>query len=281
MRIIAGLFLAVSLLTAAGAAPERETLSERTLRRLLERQHELLTDAVRQGDKLDAGSFQAQVQTLARDYELFLRGNPQSATGYAAYGRLLRQVGMDGHALGIFMKADEINPKDPMVKNQIGNLIVESGKPVEALPFFLFAIQFAPEEPLYHYQLGTLLTEARDEFLKSGEWERETIDRTMLEAFAKAAALAPDRIEFTYRHAEAYYDLEKPDWEAALRAWAALEEKAENPIERETMRLHAAQVLIKQGHADRARLVLATVAEPALAAQKQKLVAQLEDADNK
>ena len=154
-------------------------------------------------------------------------------------------------------------------------------KPLQAAPYYIAAIKLAPNEPLYHYQLGTLLSEARDEFLKSGEWARETLDAAMFNAFKRAAELSPDRIEFAYRHAESFYDLAKPDWPAALKAWAALEEKAQTSIERQTMRLHAANVLIKQGKPDYARTLIETVDEPALQGQKQKLVAQLAETAKK
>jgi hypothetical protein len=123
--------------------------------------------------------------------------------------------------------------------------------------------------------LGTLLYEARDDFLKKGVYTRPQLDEAMHNAFQKATELAPDRIEFSYRYAESFYDLEKPDWDEALKAWAALEARAKTPAERETMRLQAANVLIKQGRFDHARLLLSLVTEPGLQGQKQKLVAQL------
>lgn len=175
----------------------------------------------------------------------------------------------------MLIKANQLDPDIPLVKNQLGNILAEDGKPLQAAPYFLAAIKLAPDEPLYHYQLGTILIEARDEFLKSGEWNRSTLDETMLGAFKRAAELAPDRFEFAYRHAEAFYDLEKPDWDTALKAWAALEEKAKTAIERQTMRLHAANILIKMGKLDHARALLETVDEPTLAGQKQKLMPQL------
>jgi hypothetical protein len=98
----------------------------------------------------------------------------------------------------------------------------------------------------------------------------------MHEAFRRAAELAPDRFEFAYRYAESFYDLEKPDWDGALKAWSDLEEKAPTAIERQTMRLHAANILLKMGKADHARALLVTVDEPKLQGQKQKLVAQLD-----
>ena len=41
------------------------------------------------------------------------------------------------------------------------------------------------------------------------------------------------------------------------------------------MRLHAANILLKQGKTDHARALLDSVTEPSLQTQKQKLVAQL------
>jgi tetratricopeptide (TPR) repeat protein len=167
------------------------------------------------------------------------------------------------------------------VKNQLGNYIAEEGRPLEAVNYFLAAIKLAPNEPLYHYQLGTLLAEARDDFIKSGEWTRVSLDRAMHEAFRRAAELAPDRFEFAYRYAESFYDLDQPDWEAALKAWGALEEKAPTEIEKQTMRLHAANIFIKLGKPEHARTLLETVTEPSLATQKQKLVAQLDESGKK
>jgi len=127
-------------------------------------------------------------------------------------------------------------------------------------------------------RLGTLLVEARDEFLKNGQWTRANLDNAVLEAFRKASELAPDRFEFAYRHAESYYDLERPDWGAALKLWSALEEKAPSDIERQTMRLHAANILIKTGRAGHARILLETVTEPGLQGQKDRLKPLLENA---
>lgn len=256
-------------------AAEGETLPERKLKTIAERQRQIFSDAERQGDNANLGNVQQQLQQISHEYELLLRENPKFAAGYVAYGMMLRKVDMRKEAKGMFMKADQLDPNIPLVKNQLGNVMAEEGRPREAAAFFLKAIELEPKEPLYHYQLGTLLSEGRDTFLKSGEWTRPTLDSAMMEAFRRAKELAPDRFEFAYRQAEAYYDVEKPDWDAALKAWTALEEKAETAIERQTMRLHAANILLKQGKPEHARLLLATVDEKDLQGQKQKLLDQL------
>jgi cytochrome c-type biogenesis protein CcmH/NrfG len=111
--------------------------------------------------------------------------------------------------------------------------------------------------------------------VNSGEWTRASIDRTMLEAFRHAAELAPNRIEFTYRYAEAFYDLENPDWDAALKVWRQLEAKAPSDIERQTMRLQEANVYLKAGQPARAKALMDSVTVPELQSQKQKLVAAM------
>jgi tetratricopeptide (TPR) repeat protein len=268
ISILLGLLLALPL----GAA-ESETLAKRTLRQIEERQRTLLEDAAKQGDKLEAESFRVQLQDLCHSYDRFLADNPNHAEAYAAYGYLLRKVDMRKQAAAMLLKANQLDSDLPLVKNQLGNLLAEDGRPLDALPYFMAAVKLVPKEPLYHYQVGTLLHEARDDFLKSGEWTRTALDRAVHGAFKSAAELAPDRFEFGYRYAESFYDLEEPQWDEALKVWAALEEKAETPIERQTLRLHAANILLKQGHADRAKLLLDTVTEPELQGQKQKLVA--------
>ena len=53
------------------------------------------------------------------------------------------------------------------------------------------------------------------------------------------------------------------------------EDKAKSDIERQTMRLHAANILIKQGKLDYATTLLNTITETGLQEQRQKLVAQI------
>jgi tetratricopeptide (TPR) repeat protein len=269
----------ISLFCAAvffARAAESESLPDRILRQLGERQQSLLAEAARDHATVDEDNFKLQLQQVSQGYEALLRDNKDYAPGYAAYGFLLGKVGMRKESIAMLLKSNQLDPDQAVVKNQIGNFLAEEGRPLEALPYFMAAIKLEPKEPLYHYQLGMLLHEARDDFIKAGDWSTDSLDNASHEAFGHAAELAPSRMEFTYRYAESFYDLAVPDWEGALKAWAALEEKAESKIERETMRLHAANILLKQGKVEHARLLLATVTEAALAPQKQKLVAQLD-----
>jgi tetratricopeptide (TPR) repeat protein len=182
---------------------------------------------------------------------------------------------MRRESAAILLKANQLDPDIPIVKNQLGNYLAEEGEPIEAAGYFVAAVRLAPEEPLYHYQLGTVLTEARDDFLKSGQWSRAQLDRTMQESFKRAAELAPKNFAFAYRYAQSFADLAEPNWDEALKVWGALEDECSPGLEKETIRLQAANILIKQKKYDHARLLLATVTAESLKEPKQTLVDQL------
>ena len=300
MKRLASFFLALGL--AGGALPAAEpppplvapaaqpSPEEQAVQALVTRQQEILAAADKAGDKLDEENFRTQMQDVANGYEDFLRRHPDYPPAYAAYGVMLGKISMRRQSAMMLLKADELfikaDGKDgvrtpaflrtwALVKNQLGDYVAEEGKPLEAVNYFLAAIDLTPNEPLYHYQLGTLLTEARDDFLESGHWTRPALDQAMHEAFRRAAELAPSRIEFGYRYAESFADLATPDWDEALKAWAALEEKATSDFDRQTMRLQAANILIKQRKFEHAQALLATVTVEPLQKERQKLVAEL------
>lgn len=291
LRTLLGLLFACAALSGearAAAAPAGDP--GLILDDLAKRQQALFAKAEKDGDNLDEANLRQAAQRLVQEYDDFIKKYPKYAPVYAAYGAMLNRIEMDREAAAVLIRGDAMfteMAKEPaagtpafrrswaLLKKQLGNHAAEEGHPVEASGFFLAAIDLVPEEPLYHYELGRLLAEARDDFVKDGGRTRAEVDKSMQEAFRRAAELAPARFEFQYRYAESFYDVETPDWDAALRLWAALEEKAESEVERDTMRIHAANVLIKQRKFDHARLMLASVERPELAAQKQKLVAQL------
>ncbi len=284
MKIITLIFLVITLCAPLRAAepaktppPPAESPAQAELKTLVARQRELLARADLAGSQAAVEALRPQFQKLVNDYEQYLKDYPSVAAGYASYAVLLGKpvLGERKRAAALMLKANELDPGVPLVKNQLGNWLAEEGRPLEAVNYFLAAVQLAPDEPLYHYQLGTLLTEARDEFVKSGAWTRAALDKAAQEAFRRAAELAPERIEFTYRYGESFYDLEQPDWPAALGWWRGLEQRVKPGLERQTVRLHEANVLQKQGKFSEARALLATVDEAALQKQKEKLAAQM------
>ena len=281
MKSFLRVVLVVCCVSAAWLRAEEKPVPARAgedLKKLVERQRVLLAEAAKKGSQAEGEDLRGQFQALVFDYEAYLGKYPEVAAGYVSYAMLLNQPVLDERkrAAGLLLKANKLDPDLPLVKNQLGNYLAEEGKPLEALNYYLSAVKLAPKEPLYHYQIGTLLTEAREDFLKNEPWTRATLDHAMQDAFEQAAALAPGDIAYAYRYGESFYDLERPEWSAALEFWRTLEGKVEAPVEKDTMRLHQANVLIHQKKFTEARLVLATVKTEALRGQKEKLVAQVD-----
>ena len=265
------------------AADEAPVSAEQDLQAILNRQQALLAAAAGKATQSELEDLHGQFQQLTNDYEDYLGKYPKLAAGYVSYALFLGKpvIGERKRAAALLLKANQINPDLPVVKNQLGNYLAEEGKPTDALNYYLAAVKLAPKEPLYHYQVGVLITEARDDFLKAGEWTRIALDKAMQDAFEQAMVLSPGNIPYAYRYCESFYDLETPEWDDALTNWRALEGKVSTPVAKQTIRLHEANILIKQGKGAEARALLPTVTEGALQAQKQKLVVELDGAAKK
>ncbi|MEN9842073.1 MAG: hypothetical protein RL376_1873 [Verrucomicrobiota bacterium] len=255
-----------------GGTPE----AVQALRELVAAQKAVLAEARKADDPDVLEDQRPRLQKVVDGYEDLLKLHPDFAAVWASYGLLLCDPLLDERraALAVLLKANQLDPELPVVKNQIGVLLAEQGRAVDAFNYFLAASDLAPKEPLYHFQIGLVLDEARDAFLKTRAWKRADLDKSMINAFTRAVELAPGRVDFAYRAAEAYYDLAEPRWEDAYRAWTRLEEQLEGRIETQTVRLHRARVLWKQGLAGAAQELLDTVDEPKLARQKAILTAE-------
>ncbi len=254
---------------------ETNTLAFRNLQRLVQEEERILSHAREPDGTYDIEQVQRGFQDLVREYEVFLADNPDYAAGYVAYGLMLDRAGETRIASRMFMRADELDPEIPVVKNQLGNYMVENDRPVHALPYFLTAIELEPEEALYYYQLGNLLAEYRDEFLGRGMYEAAVLDEQLQKAFRKARELTPDEIAYAYRYAESYYDVEDPDWDAALEAWDSLTGRLRPGVELQTIYLQQANVHLLNDDPGKATELLENVTEPALQSNKERLLERL------
>lgn len=255
---------------------ESETLAERTLRDIVIRERELFAKAQKAGEQFDQGVFHGEAQSIVTSYDVLVQKNPEFVAAYVAYGMFLGKVSMDKQAVAMLLKANKLDPNIALVKNQLAKHIAEDGKPVEALPYLMAAIDLEPREPLYHFHLGQLLLAGRDDFLTNGAFTQAGLDKAMLEAFKKASELALSDFGYAYQYAKAFYEIDPPRWEEALGIWEELELR---PITTTTLRhmvrLQKANVLIKLGRNEEARLALETVTDPKLAEDKQTLLDQL------
>ncbi|HLP24055.1 MAG TPA: hypothetical protein VK477_00155, partial [Acidobacteriota bacterium] len=224
------------------------------------------------GDQLDEARFAGEAKGIASSYDVFIQKNPDFAPGYVAYGVFLGKIDMAKAAVAMLLRANKLDPNIPLVKNQLAKHLAEDGKPLEALPYLTSAIDLAPDEPLYHFHLGQLLLEAREELLREGGWTRAALDKSMLEAFQRAADLSPADLSLAYQHAKAYYEIDPPRWEEALAVWERLGGRATSESMRQLVKLQRANILVELGRGDDARALLDQVTDLKLTEEKQKVL---------
>lgn len=272
-RLILPLLAALLLWPAVSIA--QESLPERDLKRVVERERMLFAAQRENPMGIDRDNIQMQLQEIVQDYERTIRTSPDFVPGYIAYGLLLNRIGEQRRSAEIFLRANKLDPNMAVVKNQLGNFCAEEGEFQDALEYYLAAIALKPKEALYHFQLGNLLHGYHDEFVLAGRLDSKTGRRQSAEAFARAAELAPDAMPYAYRYAESFYDSDPPDWPAALAVWEKLEARVYPGIERQTIHLHRANILINLGRFTEARKLIDGVEEPSLDDNKETLIARL------
>ena len=108
----------VFALTLTVRAQEGESLPERTLRQLVQQQKDLLAEAAKGPERIDQDSLRTQFEQVCRRYEVLLRDNPDFAPGFAAYGFLLGKLEEDKESIAMLLKANQLDPDIPLVKNQ-------------------------------------------------------------------------------------------------------------------------------------------------------------------
>ena len=269
--------ISCSALVATSDATTRSDLNSERLFAITSRENKIYKKIVEDPEFYSAADLERRIDELVRSYHAYLTENPDDVSALILYGKLLRRIEQNEQAFKAFLKADELDPRIAVVKQQLGTHLAETGKGKAALTFYLSAVELEPETPIYHFALGELLYQFRGEFLEDNLFSRDALDREMLRAFQKAVQLAPENFDTQMRLGEAYYDLASPDWKAALLHWEKLRKTvaADQSLRREIIHLHKTRVLGKLGRAAEAKELAATILQPSLQFSKQQVLDEI------
>lgn len=279
--LISGLLLALAPATSAKpkekSAVEEKSMATYLLGQLNEREQEAYK---RYDTALAAGDVdrvKQELQSIIDGYESLIGQAPDFAPAYISYGLMLNRTGNDAESYAMFLKADQLDPMVPVVKNQLGNYMAETGKYNEALGFFMLAHDLAPKESLYDYQIGQLLVAYRKFFIDDKLFTPKAIDEKILSHFKRAMKNSPDDSSFRMRYAQAFFDVSNPNWEDALEAWQTLYKYAGSEYEQQIVRLYTARVRYELGHFTAARKLLEKIDHPSLEESKATIVSALNE----
>lgn len=276
LRLLAcSAFISLQAHTAASAQPavedETVSLAERRLLRIIRMEQGAFQRLQDAGDSLAPMERDRILSEVLSEYQNFVFDNPDYSYGFILYGKLLRRIGDFEAANMAFVRANQIDPNQAVVKQQIGNYLAEEGEFSLALPYFVAAIDLEPEVAVYPFQLGVLLHTYADLIVDRGLLARDALEREMMAALRKAYALEPANTLYLQRYAEAYFDVADPQWEVALKLWQELERRTSDALELDMIRLQRVRVHIALGQGVEAAGLLDQIDRPGLMSEVREL----------
>ena len=258
-----------------GETPSSESMAAYLLKDLNEREQSAYKRYEKALVTEDVHSIETELQSIVDGYEALISAAPNYVAAFISYGMMLHRVGERIPSNAMLIRADQIDPYHAIVKNQLGNYQAEEGNYPEAMGFYQMAIDLRPDEPLYHYQLGNLLFSYKNFFIDDKLFLPEGIDLEIQNRFRKAAMLAPAHLPYRLRYAQSFFDIARPNWEAALEEWQQLVNFVESPEEKQMMQLYMAKTRFEMGHHTAAQKIIKGIDEPSLEHSKDILLKQI------
>lgn len=274
-----GAFLIAAPVASADKEKDLELSSESMATFLLKQLSEREQAAFKRYDRAlateDIRSIEAELQSIVDGYETLVAASPGYAPGYISFGMFLHRIGERIASNAMLIRADELDPFHAIVKNQLGNYQAEEGQYAEALAFYQMAIALNPSEPLYHYQVGNLLFSYRKFFIDDKLFLPDGFDLQMQKSFREAAILNPTHLPYRLRYAQSFFDVARPNWEAAIEEWQQLADFPGDPSQQQLMELYMARARLEAGHHTAARKIIKRITRPELQESKEKLLKML------
>ena len=230
------------------AARERLMLKD-GLRDVLARRAAFYAEA----ETLSENERSRRASDIASRFETLLARFPESAPALFCFAEFLRDGGETARAEELLLRAEKIDPDFAAAQFLLGEILAAGKSPEKAFPRFSVAVRTAPDAADFHLGFGEYLTDFPS---------RAELDAAMLGEFRAACAVAPADVDARARFAQAFYDAENPDWNAALSAWNAVGALAEKNgasaggLLRASVALHRARALAELGRLDEAEALL-------------------------
>lgn len=258
-----------------GEIPSSESMAAYLLKDLNEREQSAYKRYEKALVTEDVHSIETELQSIVDGYEALISAAPNYVAAFISYGMMLHRIGERIPSNAMLIRADQIDPYHAIVKNQLGNYQAEEGNYPEAMGFYQMAIDLRPDEPLYHYQLGNLLFGYKNFFIDDKLFLPEGIDLEIQNRFREAAMLAPGHLPYRLRYAQSFFDIARPNWEAALAEWQQLVNFVDSPEEKQMMLLYMAKTRFEMGHHTAAQRIIKGIDEPSLEHSKDILLKQI------
>ena len=227
------------------------------------------------------GRIQQRFAPVEKAYQDFLQRNPQHVKARIAYGSFLGDIGREDEAATQYIKARDIDPRDPAVWNNLANYYGHNGGVTNAFACYEKAIELRPDEPVYHQNFATTVylfrSDATNYFKIS---EQQVFDKAM-GLYRRALDLAPTDFPLATDLAQTYYGIRPPRVKDAFEAWNRALALARDDVEREGVRIHLARWHRTAGDTEAARRELNLVTNSMYNLTKTNILKSLKSVDSR
>lgn len=241
-------------------------------------------------DKLLKERIKAKLLTVRNAYEEFVRLYPTHAKGRSAFGAFLNDSDDEEGSMTQWLKAKELNPKDPAAWNNLANLYGHRGPVTNAFYHYAKAIELNPWESTYYHNLATTLYLFRSDGAKVLKKEVTAVMYDAMALYRRALELDPTNFILAADFAQSYYGFAQPKSgdpkadllartklaDEALKAWTNAFLIARDDIERQGVQIHFARLNINAGRYDIARQAMAAITNSMYDVTKKALEAKIE-----
>lgn len=271
--------LSVSAANANRQSANSYTMAQRRLLDIVELQDDLFSDPNIDGlgEKSHAQLLTkaSRIDSLWRSYILDF---PEDVQALVIYAKFLRRTGRENAAYEMFKRADALDPKLAVVKQQLSAMDAEAGEIANALSRIKAALEIEPENPAYLRQCAYLLAGAKRKILEEELLSPAQFDALLLRCHKIPHKNNPADRQLKIRYAQSFYDMCAPDYTEALELWRQIFDSAALNIEKQTAAANIARVLVELNRDAEALEYLKLVDIPALERPKRLLLNEIQRA---
>ena len=266
---------------------------EREYQRLLELDNDSQADVDRwitDNDKLagtgaasDKGTLRARIEQrftpVEKRYRAFLDRHPRHVRGLMAYGSFLGDIGREDEAAEQYIKARDLDPKNPAPWNNLANFYGHNGPLTNAFACYEKAIGLNPKEPVYYQNFATTIYLFRWDATNYFNISQQQVFDKAMALYSKALTLDPENFPLATDLAQTYYGIRPPRVAEAFKAWNDALKLASDDVEREGVHVHLARWHKTAGDLEAARRELGLVTNQMYRTTKELILKNLTKAE--
>lgn len=233
-------------------------------------------------------------EPVIKAYEDFLSAHSDHVNARIAYGSFLNDIGDEDAAEAQWMKAAEIDPKNPAAWNNLANHYGHNGGVKKSFDYYAKAMELEPGEPVYVQNLATTIFLFRKDAMEHFKVTEQQVFSRAMELYRKALSLDPENFKLAAELAQTYYGVKPPKFDdtnttraaemklgnEALAAWNTAQKLSDNELEREGIHLHFARWQINLGRYAEARTSLSSITNDLWLTTKKTLLRKLDGREN-